>query len=352
MVNIFVDTNILYDDPFLQGNNKFLLDLALRDEVKIYFSEIVIKEASEILKKRLREIIHDYKVNQSKLKKISRLPLNSPGLERSLIVDDFNAFIKDLELKRKIQILSTTTDNLNLALQDLLDKKAPFFNDKNELKDCLIWYTYAKYATNKGLNKCILLTNNYRDFGDRKGEIHPNLSSLKNNFKLIRSIENLKIELGEIPVLTESEISNNSLAQIKIKEIFQETHIDVLIDHLNDAIDGYYKFYNFDVMPQLRKGIIQVADLHIESLSVQRGHWEKNIQHFFGTINANFKLEIYETNSKRIRNGSRITLIEVDNKPFLFDFEVIVNNKNYIEYLEISNLTEVRESFFDNDLPF
>lgn len=131
MVTIFVDTNILYDDPFLKGTNSYLLELAGSKDVQVIFSEIVIKEASEILMKRLKDLINDYKISQSKLRKNSRLLFPAPLLERSAIVKDFEQFFENLYSKRIIQILPTTANILELALEDLLNKKPPFFDNKN-----------------------------------------------------------------------------------------------------------------------------------------------------------------------------------------------------------------------------
>lgn len=361
MTRIFVDTNILFDDPFLQGNNKYLLDLASRKNIELIFSQIVIKETSEILKARLKDIIHEYKVNQSKLRKLTRTPLTSSFIERKAIVDDFESFFDDLKSKEKIKIIPPNTEVLELALKDLLDKKAPFFNGKNELKDCVIWYSYANYSNGDEDERCILLTNNIRDFGDRNGDIHQRLSSSSDNFKLVRSIADLKLELGEVPLLTESQKSSNTLAEIKMKDLFQKDQTEVLIEHLNEDVNEYYKFRAFNKIIDSKRKFIQVSDIDILSISTQRGNDNENLQDFSGTITAELKLEIYETNTRRIINGSRINLVEVQTTPFLFDFEVILNSKNHIEYLDISNLTEIREtisgpSIWDypegDDLPF
>lgn len=356
MTRIFVDTNILFDDPFLKGNNKYLIDLANRKDIEIIFSQIVIKETSEILKARLKGIIHEYKVNQSKLRKLTRTPLTSSTIERKAIVDDFESFFEDLNSKGKIKILSTTSEVLELALKDLLDKKAPFFNGKNELKDCVIWYSYANYALASEGEYGVLLTNNIRDFGTSNGNIHQHLSSTSDNFKLIRSIAELKLELGQVPILTESQKSSNTLAEMKIKDLFQKDQVEVLIEHLNEAVNDYYKFRAFNNLLSSKRQFIQVADLELISLSVQRGNENENHYDYSGTIKAELKFEIYEINSKKLISGSRINLTEVLTKPFLFDFEVILNENNYIEYLEISNLSEIRDSHSlwetDDELPF
>src|SRR5690606_20391589 len=356
MTRIFVDTNILFDDPFLQGNNKYLLNLASRKDIEIIFSQIVIKETSEILKARLKEIINGYKASQSKLKKLTRTLLTSPSIERKAIVEDFELFFDDLESKGLIKILPTTTEILELALKDLLDKKAPFFNGKNELKDCIIWYSYANFCLGKEHESCVLLTNNIRDFANNNGEIHDRLSSFSSNFKLIRSISDLKLELGETTIYTKTQKTSNTLADIIIKDLFQTAQTEVLIEHLNDAINEYYKFRAFDNLLNSNRKFIQVADVEVELLSTQRGNENDKLHDYTGTINAELKLEIYETSSKRLINGSRINLIEVLSKPFVFDFEVILADNKHIEYLEISNLSEIHDSHFlsgeENILPF
>lgn len=44
-MNIFVDTNILYKDPFLlRGKNIILKELAKADEVKIFLNKAVVDE--------------------------------------------------------------------------------------------------------------------------------------------------------------------------------------------------------------------------------------------------------------------------------------------------------------------
>lgn len=346
MTKIFVDTNILYDDPFLQSTNKYLLELTDRKDVELLFSEMVLTETSLILKSRLKEIIHDYKLSRSKLKKLTRVPLSLVALERSKIIEDFDSFYENLKSLKKIIVLSATTEILDLALKDLVVKKAPFFNNKNELKDCIIWYTYAQYALENESENCILLTNNVRDFGDDRGEIHPTLSS-SNSFKLIRSIADLKLDLGEVPPITVSQKSTNTSAELKIKDIFQK-QVEILIEHLNDIVNDYYRFHAFDNFLQSRRRFIQVSDLELLSIKAQMGNEPDNLQDIFGTATANLNLEVYEISTKSLVNASRINLNELINKPFVFDFEVILDNNDYIQDLEISSFSEIRESL-DNE---
>lgn len=354
MTKIFVDTNILYDDPFLQGTNKYLLDLVSRKDVAIFFSEIVIKETSEILKARLKEIIHEYKVNQSKLKKLTRIPFTSTSIDRKSIIDDFESLFDELKTKGKIKILPVTTEVLELALKDLLDKEAPFFNGKNELKDCIIWYSYANYRSDDDDEKFIILTNNIRDFGNRNGDIHQRLSSSSVNIKLIRSIADLKLELGEVTLLTESQKSSNTLAEIKIKDIFQKDQVEILIERLNDDINDYFKFRAFNSLISSNRQFIQVSGLEVLSIQAHRGTNEGNLQDFNGTLTVSLNLEIYETGSRTIVNGMRINLVEKTTREFLFDFDVILDSTNYIQDLNVYNFSEIngKDELECSPLPF
>lgn len=56
-MNIFVDTNIFYKDPFLlRGKNIILKELAKADNVKIFLIKLHLKRLKEVIKSSLKEI--------------------------------------------------------------------------------------------------------------------------------------------------------------------------------------------------------------------------------------------------------------------------------------------------------
>jgi hypothetical protein len=153
--------------------------------------------------------------------------------------------------------LSYRNDFLPDIVYKAINRKRPFTEEKTELKDALIWKTYADYVEKTDLNDCILLTNNTSDFCDSrdKQKIHPDLLKDTNKFTLINnsfSFIKEKATILESPdyqfqiYIDQIEI-DNIFALFTIKNTFAKHIREAVIDHTNslhpsDVLKQYYIF--------------------------------------------------------------------------------------------------------------
>lgn len=112
-------------------------------------------------------------------------------------VKGLNMFYENLYNSGVITILEYDNELLPEIVDRAIFRKKPFGENKTELKDALIWLTYARFVEEYELNNCIFLTDNVNDFCDiekvKKGEfvIHDDLLFDTKRFAVHRSVKQL-----------------------------------------------------------------------------------------------------------------------------------------------------------------
>lgn len=195
-MNIFIDTSVLYPNPFWRGNfSQRLLEVVRNGRAKLYLSEVVLRELKHNYEKNFDKDIYDLKKLNSSLRNNLRRfrEFELPDKEQSL--KDFNDFYSDLEKYGKVEILKCDDNLLHPLLERAIKREKPFTEKKTELKDALIWLTYSRFINENDLKGCFLLTNNVTDFCEADKlknkifDLHPTLKkecdriSIFTNFK-------------------------------------------------------------------------------------------------------------------------------------------------------------------------
>jgi hypothetical protein len=357
-MNFFIDSNILYDDPYFLKTNKILLDLVEKENANVFLADTVVKEVIENQKIRLKKIIAAYKINKSLLKKITTLELNDDKIEKAEQLEKLISYYNELEKQGKITILKINESVLEYILPKVLNKCAPFFNDsKNEFKDSVIWFTYAVYAKAQKLEDCYLLTDNVKEFGTVENELHPDLYEFY-PFKLLRTVI-------LVPNLKNNEISNSSIGdnegtpsnirEKRINEILFIKHREVLFAQLEYVIEDRFDINHFDHKLSLGKGIIQLMDFRLNSID-NISYSEFPLPTYTGNIKLEILVEILDLLPRRIKNRNSIDFIGEYKKDLVFDFELMVDNLDYILDFSIStvsdNLFEFEDLYDFDNLPF
>ncbi|MFK5856844.1 MAG: PIN domain-containing protein [Bacteroidota bacterium] len=187
---IFIDTNLLYRDPFWRGNYaKQILNVAREKRATIIICDVVIKELRFHFRKQI--LTEFEKIEKSNLK-IKRLTLihkgiKLPKLENYLI--EFDTWYSRLFKIDNIIRVSPSNDHFGEILNRAIERIKPFTENKSEFKDAVIWTCYYKYAKHNNLNNCFLLTNNSNDFAatGSKTTLHPDLCDDFDDFSLYPS---------------------------------------------------------------------------------------------------------------------------------------------------------------------
>ncbi len=195
-MNIFIDTSILYTDPFFNEIfKKEILNACKYSRLNIFISEVVLKELLHNYEKNLDKIIHDIKnlnINSNKLI-IDFKEFIVPDKEN--LITQLNSFFKELENLKCFNILPINNEFLPIVLEKAIKRAKPFTEKKTELKDALIWLTYTTYINENNLKDCYFLTQNINDFGEKQEnqsfEIHPELQEECSEIKLITSFRDI-----------------------------------------------------------------------------------------------------------------------------------------------------------------
>jgi len=195
-MNIFIDTSVLFSDPFWKENfSSQLMNIARDGRVKIYLSEVVLKELRHNFEKNLDKDLFDLRRINSSLKKNLRKFKQIEIIDKIDCLADFDRFYEDLQKYKNIQVLKCKDEFLQTVLTRAIKREKPFTEKKTELKDTLIWLTYSDFVNEHQLENCILLTANCNDFCDldllkqKKFELHPDLKKDCDNFSVYVTIK-------------------------------------------------------------------------------------------------------------------------------------------------------------------
>lgn len=222
-VSIFLDTSILYKDPFWKGNfASELLQLAKGKEIDVYMSSIVERE----LIRKYEKIIEDENIKLGKIVTNAEHYNFVGSLKNEFDKDEsiklLKKFYEDLYKNGIVEVLEYDNEFLPEIVDRAIFRRKPFGENKTELKDALIWLTYAKFVEEYGLDNCIFLTDNVNDFCDiekiKKGEyvIHEDLLRDTKRFTVHRSIK----------TLLQTEKENLRVASVKFEAWVAEQKFD------------------------------------------------------------------------------------------------------------------------------
>lgn len=188
-MNVFIDSNILHEDYFFEKESqRKILDYAEKGLIHLYMADVVRLELR-------KQFLDEIRLNNDALKKVKdNLIRLQTDKEINLIdekeeLDRFDKFYKRLELFDDFTILTSRNEFLPYIIDRAVYKKKPFTETKSELKDTIIWKTYSYLVEKDQLTDCIFLTNNTKDFCDKKdkSKVHHELLIETSRFTVINS---------------------------------------------------------------------------------------------------------------------------------------------------------------------
>ncbi|WP_162549741.1 PIN domain-containing protein [Hymenobacter nivis] len=149
-----------------------------------------------------------------------------------------------------IYIIDHEDDILPEIIHRAVNRKKPFSENKNELKDALTWLSYAKFVEDYELINCILITDNVRNFCDleklKKDElvIHNDLLNDTKRFRIYRSIKDFL--QSEDKILSFSSV--RFLQWVNHQDFNDAFVINILRNDLSDdvkrSIKDKFAYYN------------------------------------------------------------------------------------------------------------
>lgn len=251
MINIFLDSNILYLDPLMdKGNNKLLFDKINEVGGSIFICDVVYKETINNYRKQLNDINNEFlKIN----KKIKNLNIEQTIVGFIDIENQINKIDNKLQeyiKNNKLIKLETSNDILPEVIDRAINRKKPFKEGKQEFRDCVIWLTYAKKVEEDGLDNCFFITKNVSDFCNKKQVLHEDLLEDTKKFKFHSDPYNfLKYETELISMLKNSKnlekINSYRINKDKFKDklVYDDIYMNIkeyLVSIPKTSINKYF----------------------------------------------------------------------------------------------------------------
>lgn len=202
MKHIFLDTNILFNDPFFKlPTTASLLLLCEQKKIKLYITDINVYEVK-------KHVLEQFSDNLKKvINGISELNKNSysnlPDFnENESVFNDINKKYSELIDLDYLEILSSDNIKINQIMEKYLVNKKPFTKTKNSFQDCAIWLTIMNYIKNNSLDDYYLIAHNPADFSEDNNQNKNKLHS-----DLLNDLPKLKYFLGLQSFYDDAEIS-------------------------------------------------------------------------------------------------------------------------------------------------
>lgn len=305
-MNIYLDTNILYSDPFFKSSFSELLLKSSGDKtINICIPSICLNELLFKLVSKAEQLENDVKAKLRELNKWTNnnLEFESVNLKdyEITIIDFYKTNIKSGVFEQIDYEQEFFTENLEKAIKGI----APFFTDKKEeFRDSLIWSTVREHSNQSKLSKNYLITTNFADFWNHeKTDFHSNLKAESGNLVIIENIKKLfDIETQLIDFRKRNEFRQWLDSQKISVEIIKEAVMKYLWNHIVDNIDKEIKIYSIkNVKPEYEMGYIlpNVSKDNFQVISIVNKNVFEDFASFEIQTSLNFEGKLYYPNYER-----------------------------------------------------
>lgn len=242
-MDIFIDTSVVYTDPFWKRNIPGrILKAAMDGRINIYIANVVIRELRHNFEKQLDKEFTSVISSNSNIKKLSRKHIDIIVPTKEQYLNDFDNFYNDHCKLKNIVELPTEKNILEELLERAIKRKKPFNDNRSEFKDAVIWTTYFKYAKSKGLTDCHLLTNNKKDFTDNEGNLHQELGNDYDKFTVHLTFDDFykaKKDYFEKPIFEFQEwINQKKLDENVVFDLLGDNEVDKVYSEVQSRFEN------------------------------------------------------------------------------------------------------------------
>lgn len=232
-MKIVLDTNILRQD-FLFKSRKFemLRDYLSKTDNEIIFPHVVFEETLSLFGRTLTEKYGRLIKAMDEYKKalLDKIELDLPKLKLEKQLKSFRKNIEKRLRLKKDYIIPLNKEHLPDIVSRAIKKSPPFFENKSEFRDALIWLACLDIADSEDEKAVILISANVKEFSGKDGKLHPVLVNEAKNRKVevhyFLSLDDfLKTKASKVEFITEEWLTTNidfkSLETYTIKNIAQ-----------------------------------------------------------------------------------------------------------------------------------
>lgn len=196
VLHIFLDTNILENDPFLQQVVNLKL-LVKHGKAEILLPDVVIDELIKHTIKKTKEAINNLKKSINSLKHFQ--VRNVPDFQVSVLTQsEIRDKYAELQSTELIKILSSDNIKVSRIMQRYISEQKPFSENKESFRDYVLFCTCADYVYNNNLTGCYFISDNSHDFANKdKTDFHDDLKAESQGMKYVKGLRKF-YELPEI----------------------------------------------------------------------------------------------------------------------------------------------------------
>lgn len=339
-INIYLDTTLMFNDPFFKKNfNRQLLKFARIYGTPLIMSKVVFEETRNKFILNVNKRMVDLEKSIQELKDFYPEELSTEKLQVRTIdfEQKFDAFYQQLVDSNIIEIIEYDNDLLPELVHRSINRIKPFTESKQEFRDAITWLTYTKKATLEEHQHCFFLTGNKRDFCDANGQLHPQLIQDSNKFKIYTSsreffekdpVINPLIKTVEL----EQWLEDNPIDETLIGSLL-ELHFDYLYEYSKDFLidagssvvdedDGYTEPYDMaiddvrDIKVEVINDEIIISGLVCVTVGVElyiyNGYRDREDDPYYHYGSSDVELEYFFTTSYD-KNVEEIHHLQIEN---------------------------------------
>jgi len=258
-MNFFLDSTVFQNGKDVFMNNRLsreFFNICRQQNFQIYISTVVIDEIRRQFYTFMNGQLKNIGAGIGAINTVPRIygpSSNLPSIES--IMDNFDLYFKNLEEEGIINIVPYCNEFLPELIHRSIHRIKPFTESKQEFRDAVIWFSYAKLAEEKQLENCVLISGNTTDYLDKSGEIYEELTVKSNRFLLFKDMHALLNASFMEPYKATHEL----LKSLKEKEwdiniisnfLSQDTTKSYIIKYLTDDADNKLAdvvFYNVNL---------------------------------------------------------------------------------------------------------
>lgn len=257
-MNVFLDSNILFPDPFFQGNfERNFIQTLERINGKLYLSDVVYRETINNYRREVKKRRKEYARSHSHFHKLMPTKPILVHETDEVYVQGLENYYMKLQESGILKIIAHNQFDIFSKIVDrAISNKKPFAEGREEFKDTVIWLTYSHYVEEMALVDCFFITNNQRDFYNTNNTgLHEDLLEDTIKIKGYVSIEKFMTEESELIKTAEEEDREEAMEEAYFEKLLElstvvksERYIKKLIETwLIESIDQEVSYYIDDL---------------------------------------------------------------------------------------------------------
>lgn len=297
-MNIFLDSNIFYRDPFMsRGSLKMLIDNVKKYDWKVYITDVVYKEVLNNYEVELNNINAEIVRVKKNIEKLL-LPHHLEEIDVCSEVKKLKERFNELLGNKQIIILYTDSSMLEEVVNRAIKRIKPFSKNKDEFRDCLIWLTYAQKVERDHLRNCFFINKNTSDFYDEsKSRLH---KDLLNDTKRIVVYQGINEFLDGEKGLIDRSLSNDvdiDICDLYDTDIFEQIEGECYL-YINDNNIEILK--NLSNNMDIEDTIVKLNDIEIIEAKIMSSLWNEKD----GDIDISGTIAVYAYISVNYKKGN------------------------------------------------